>query len=961
MREILLFCFALLGMLTAQGQHMHVSWYTVDNGLPSNEVRHVARDTLGYAWIATDAGLVRFDGLRFEGYSQYIPSQYGKHLTATDDGLLLSHDAGVSLIQPALDTTIISLVHKASIDPRDSLLYYPNQMFRRSNGDVLVGQPAGQVHQISPDAMALLVPPSEDPEERLAKIYFSEIGEQLWIARSDGVLFTYNPQPGRLEQKASFPVIRDMKSKGNSLWIAGDKVYHLQLSSDGKQLRSEASFPNTPGEVTALALDQQENVYLGIKDQGLFYLDRTRSERPNFMKVYGNNDPHTLEELPFRSINNIVVDPDGKLWICSSEGLGILQKRFFESIGSIPNANATAISIADNGKVFINFGDLYRIESTDYGYSGEQLSTASLGTITALTTKGDRLWTGTSTGMLYELDQNGRRILTIDLEERGEGIFYLSGDSKNRIWVAQAPRDQPLVGIGCLFPDGSFREYGKEKGLENRIICLRETAKGRIYATGIGKDTYLFRYLPEKDVFVNLSLPFEFYVTPNFQVHDLAVDEGGIIWLASTDGLLRHDMDRISKVNLGSQYSNKEVRSVKALPDGSIWISFDTEGVLRYTEENTILMQEESGLPSKVMTYRCLNADNEGRLWIGTAEGIVYSLETNPEPGQSNAPWLISTAIDGAPGPGERLDIRPDHTLSVTYSAPSFHGFRTLYQHQINDAAWSDPTTERTMNISGLAPGTYSLGIRAKKEGAYLWSDPKAFNFSVRQYWYKSRSFLWTLGLLLTAVLVYVFWSQKRRFRMVLGAMRRGLEAKEEEVEKQEADLVKVREEVRLKQRERKATLLVLEIMHRLIAKIGPHTKWDLVLESISTDLLKLPGVVAFEIGVHRGKNIEFEGYSDRVRGFTSAKVPFDPSSSLAAYCITQAKPFIFNRLQEESQVLLKKKDTHITAYKAAISVPFYVTKYEAVLTVYAEKQDLFDEYTRKAFQIFASYLEQIL
>ena len=961
MRKTLSFWFGFLSITAALGQNMHVSWYSTANGLPSNEVRHLALDTLGYAWIATDAGLVRFDGQRFDRYSQYIPSQYGKHLTTTEEGLFLSHDAGISLIQPALDTTIISLVHKASIDPRDSVLYYPDQMFMRKNEDILVGQPAGQVHYISSDGITQLLLPSENPRKRLTKIYFGEVGDQLWIARSDGALFSYNPQTRKLEQKASFPVIRDMKSKGNSFWIAADVAYHLQMSSDGKQIVGQEAFPATPGEVTALALDQQENVYLGIQGQGLYYLDRTQVKSPDFIKVYGNNDPHTLEELPFRNINSVVVDPEGKLWICSSEGLGILQKRFFESIGTIPNANATAISIADNGNVFVNFGDLYRIESTNFGYSGQQLSTASLGTITALATKGNRLWTGTSTGILYELDQDGRRMRTIDLEKRGEGIFYLSGDSKNRIWVAQAPRDQPLVGIGCLLPDGSFREYGREQGLENRIICLRETSRGRIYASGIGKDTYFFRYDPEKDGFVNLSLPFDFYVNPNFQVHDFAVDKKGIIWLASTDGLLRHDMDRISKVELGPRYNEKEVRAVKALSDGSIWISFDTEGVLRYTEANTILMQEESGLPSKIMTYRCLQADNEGRLWIGTAEGIVYSLGTKPEPGKSRAPWLISTAVEGVQHSGIGLDLGPDETLSITYSAPSFHGFRTFYQHRINDAPWSVPTTARTMDFSGLAPGNYSLNIRAKKEGAYLWSEAQTIDFSVSEYWYKSRGFLWALGLVITALLSYVFWSQKRRFSHILNVMSKGLKAKEEVVEKQEADLIKVREEVRLKQRERKATLLVLEIMHRLISKIGPHTKWDLILENISTDLLKLPGVEAFEIGVRRGKNIEFEGYSDRVRGFTSAKVAFDPATSLAAYCITQAKPFIFNRLQEEGQPLLKKKDTHITAYKSAISVPFYIKNREAVLTVYAGKEDLFDEYNRKAFQIFASYLEQIL
>ncbi|WP_297798429.1 two-component regulator propeller domain-containing protein [uncultured Eudoraea sp.] len=962
MRKILIIGIMLSGMIhQMSGQNMHVSRYTEANGLPSNEVRHVVRDSLGFVWVATDSGLVRFDGVNFKDYSQYIPSQYGKYFAAVDQGLLLSHDAGISLIQPGLDTTRISLFQKASINPNDNGLYYPNRIFQRSNGALLVGQPGGKIHKISSGDLKLIIPGISDKSKRGLEFFFSEVGNQVWVAQSDGSLHLYDEQARSLKLMTSFPEIHDMKSNGNELWIAGDKVYRIELSPEGKRIRGKESFQSIPGEVTALALDSKNNIYLGIKELGLYYLDRTHGEIPEFIKVFSNNDPHSLNELPFKNIHNIVLDSDDKLWICSSEGLGILQKRFFESIGSIPNANTTAISIADNGKIFVNFGDLYRIEKTDYGYNGEQLPTSSLGTITALTTKGNRLWTGTSTGKLFELNQQGKQLREINLEQRGEGIFYLAGDSNNRLWVAQAPRDQPIVGIGCIFPNGTFKEYGLEQGLENRIICLRETENGRIYASGIGKDTYLYRYFPEKDNFINLSIRPDFYTSPIFQVHDFTVDDNGIIWLASTDGLLRHDLERISKVDLGPEYSNLELKAVTHSVDGSIWVSFDTEGVLRYKEGNTIVMQKESGLPSRVMTYRCLQSDKEGRLWVGTAEGVVHSLNSTPQPGKSNKPWFISTLLDGQIIKTENYQISPDQEFKINYIAPSFHGFRTFYQHRLNDSPWSSPSVKGTLSLKGLQPDNYSLAVRAKKEGAFLWSDAQEMQLIVKDYWFKRKELVWLIILLLTAAIALVFWSQKRKVTNIMITLSKGLEAKKDEVIQQEADLVKVREEIRMKHRERKANLLALEIMHRLLIKIRPDTKWDMVLETISLDLLKLPGVIAFEIGVQRGRNIEFEGYSEKVKGFTSAKTPFDPGSSLAAYCISGAKAFIFNRLGEESNVLLDKKDSRIEGYKAAISVPFYINNKNAILTIYANKEDLFDQYTLKTIQIFASYLEQII
>ena len=42
--------------------------YTVDDGLPSNECHQILQDSLGYIWIASDRGLVRYDGYDFKTY-----------------------------------------------------------------------------------------------------------------------------------------------------------------------------------------------------------------------------------------------------------------------------------------------------------------------------------------------------------------------------------------------------------------------------------------------------------------------------------------------------------------------------------------------------------------------------------------------------------------------------------------------------------------------------------------------------------------------------------------------------------------------------------------------------------------------------------------------------------------------------------------------------------------------------
>jgi hypothetical protein len=510
-------------------------------------------------------------------------------------------------------------------------------------------------------------------------------------------------------------------------------------------------------------------------------------------------------------------------------------------------------------------------------------------------------------------------------------------------------------------PDGSFLEYGYEQGLVSRVLNLVETKNERIYCSAIGIDSYLYRYLPEEDAFINISIPVDFNVSPNFEVHDLAMDERGVIWLASTNGLLKYEMDRISRVSLGDNNTDIEIRAVVSMEDGSIWASTDTEGIVRYQDGEAVVIKEESGLPSKVMSYRCLVKDKEGRLWVGSAEGIVYSLNTNPKPRSSVEPLLISASIGGAKSPTEAIQVFADQELSLKVIAPSFHGFRTFYQHRVNKSDWSAPSTTPLFMVKDWEPGSYKIEIRSRKEGGFLWSSSITAEVTVKERWYQQRLLFWISLVLFLSLLSWYLINRKRKYSHDISVLTRGLESEKEVIEKKEADLLKAKKDIRQDQIQIRIHMLSLDIMHRLISKISPGMKWDMVLEILSIDLIKFPGVIAFEIGVRKGKQIEFEGFSERVKSFTSSRLPYDPDANLASHTMNGSKPMIFNNLPDDARRLVSSTDTRLGHYKSAISVPFYLENERAILSLYSDKPGLFDDYSLKAMGVFASYLEQII
>jgi hypothetical protein len=58
--------FLCIGMRANDAAYLH---YTIDQGLPSNEVYDVYEDSLGYIWFATDHGISRYDGYSFKNFS----------------------------------------------------------------------------------------------------------------------------------------------------------------------------------------------------------------------------------------------------------------------------------------------------------------------------------------------------------------------------------------------------------------------------------------------------------------------------------------------------------------------------------------------------------------------------------------------------------------------------------------------------------------------------------------------------------------------------------------------------------------------------------------------------------------------------------------------------------------------------------------------------------------------------
>ena len=57
---------SIFASLSLAAQDFPILHYGVEDGLPSNTIYDLYRDSKGFLWIATDKGEARYNGLKFE-------------------------------------------------------------------------------------------------------------------------------------------------------------------------------------------------------------------------------------------------------------------------------------------------------------------------------------------------------------------------------------------------------------------------------------------------------------------------------------------------------------------------------------------------------------------------------------------------------------------------------------------------------------------------------------------------------------------------------------------------------------------------------------------------------------------------------------------------------------------------------------------------------------------------------
>ncbi len=540
-------------------QYVRESWNAAD-GLTQNTLQVVLQTRDGYIWLGTEAGLVRFDGVRFTTFDRHNTPALQQHsvraLAEAPDGTLwIGTQAG-------------------------GLVRYRDGRFSSF----------GRAHGLSdPAVYALHI-------DRAGTLWVGTFGAGL--ARWTGTRFETIDRTDGLAHNHVRSLFED---RDGVLWVGTDGG-GLSRIVDGRVQTGVAVPALASLVVWTISQDRHGAMWFGTYANGLYRLER------GVLSHFDNTNG-----LPADNVWALHEDRGGTLWAGTSAGLARFVDGRFQSFGqrdssyrmpirSLYEDRDGALWVGGYGVGLSRFTDgIFTPIGIEEGLSADRV----------FGLHHDRhgaLWVGTDGGGLNRVDRNGQV----------RSFTRLDGLPSNSVWTTASAPDGALwagteAGLSTL-RGGRWQTFTPRDGLsETRIWSLHWLRDGTLL---VGTFAGLDRRVGSR--FEPLVPGSDAFATGVRWLHRDAQDD---LWIAiNRGGLARRRPDGSLRIfTTADGLPSNEVLSVHEAQDRTLWIG--TRGGLARIRDGVIAaLTPAHGLPEDAV-FGVLT-DSQQRLWATSERGI---------------------------------------------------------------------------------------------------------------------------------------------------------------------------------------------------------------------------------------------------------------------------------------------------------------------------------------------------
>jgi ligand-binding sensor domain-containing protein/serine phosphatase RsbU (regulator of sigma subunit) len=736
--------------LTLQAQNYLLMPYQTESGLPTNLVKAVVKDTLGFIWIASDEGVSRFDGRNYVNFKKQLPSSYTKSLFVTKKGkLLVINDLGIIQISSRLDSADFkTLIEGGTTTADNKRVMYPKEIFEDCAGNLWISEPNSVLTYQNGKIKRYNFPSRLNTTVYLRSFHFAEtdcqnlyavafMGALLYFDRTKDQFIELDLKEWKLRNISTLTKINE-----NTLWLGhAEGILEVKVSNGGV-IEKISQVVDLEG-VSYFKFDDRGDLLVGTWANGIFRILMQSTEKI----------ARKIEESFARVINHIFVDNENNIWLSSDDGIELLKPNLFSRYAtSKENPYIQAIHWTKDQSLLVCDGAyVYKIRKDSAGLSSERIYNYPKSNILSVTESNGNLFIGAGNDRL--LCVKGSETIELDLSPFGKAVFSLFADRQANVWVCQYGE---RVGVVKVSPQLVPQYYTEKQGIKSQITVVRETNGGAIYCGGRGKDTYLYVYHETQNRFENISLPLKISSQNLFEVNDIFFDKAGQIWIGSNQGLWLKKKNSIELINLGPRYSQENIKAVLIDEANNVWIGTNL-GIIKYKDGKFVLFEKVNGLSTVTISQRGLVQNSQGNLFVATANGLNYMLERTEDVQITPAPQFLYLKADNQKVEVQQADLSFAYqtTLEGRVLSFTYPNNRVLYQYRVLglNKNWSEPSELNQILIQRIPNGSYTLQIRAKQQGNYDWSKPLSLKFEIKKPWYLSWASLATFFLIFISLM----------------------------------------------------------------------------------------------------------------------------------------------------------------------------------------------------------------
>jgi len=748
-------------------QYAHTAW-KVRDGFAKGAIRSIAQTPDGYLWLATDFGLLRFDGVRavpwqLPGGEQLSSNFVGSLLVAHDGTLwigslkgLASWKDGKLTRYPEVEGAIVG----SFLEDRAQTVWFGTHEPSKAR---LCAIRSGKVECYGAGRFG----------SGVIAVY-EDHRHTLWVSAQTG-LWRWVPSP---LQRYAFP--RGV-TEANSLIEDDAGTLMLATNAGLKQLVAGRIENYPPSEITGqlrpnrFFRSSDGSLWVGTQ-QGLLHVHQGRVD--GFRAVNG---------LSGDSVDRIYEDREGSIWVATLNGLDRFREYEIPTVSrdqGLSN-NPWSVQATSDGSIWVGMADglnrwangrmtLYRggralgqnrrADDTDLDFSGTATKTANRGFVGTPHSLGlddeGRLWASTNDRVFYF---DGGRFVRVSGAPGGY-TFSIAGDGHGNVWILQGGNLfhwSPKAAVQQI----SWSEFAQKSGRtmipdrEPGAVWLGFLEGGLVYL----KDGKAIRYYGPAE---GLG---------DGRVNHLRFGSRDGVWAATEGGLSRIKNGHIETLTSKNGLPCDEVHWSMEDEDHNIWVYMPC-GLARIERSEwyawvdnpkhafkTTLFDNSDGVGG-VGVYGSIGPhvtkSPDGRIWFVSFDGVSVldprHLLVNKLPPPVHIEQITADGKQYDAKNGLRLPPRV-RGLTVDYTAlslvvPEKVRFRIKLEGQ--DTDWRELVNVRHVEYTNLAPRNYSFRVLAANNSG-VWNETgDTLEFSLAPAYWQTNWF----RALCAAAFLALFW-----------------------------------------------------------------------------------------------------------------------------------------------------------------------------------------------------------